>query len=130
VASRAALVVALAGCPVHAESPRWEAPAAGLVVGLEVGVLVNAIAEGRTAASWAWCLGAGAAAGIGGGAYLGTLRAEPDAPLALRATAIGLAIPAAVLLWGRIAEAPSAEASEDSSALASRSGVVLPQKTQ
>jgi len=122
VTSRAAIAVCLAmltvAGPARAAAPGWEPPATGAIVGLELGVLAASIADARTPIAWAWCLGLGGAAGLGAGAAFGAMPAEPEAPLTLRAAAIGLAIPAAIVLWARLAEPPSGDASEDASPLA------------
>jgi hypothetical protein len=102
----------------RAAGPGWEPPVTGTIVGLELGVLVASIADAREPSTWAWTLGVGGALGLGAGALVGALPREPEAPLTLRATAIGLAIPASILLWARLAEPPSATASEDASILA------------
>ena len=117
-ATRMALVACLVGGTARAEVPSFEPPLTGFVVGLELGVLVAAVCEARTPAAQALALGIGGAAGLGFGLWAGGLREEPSAGLTLRAGAIGLAIPAVVLLGGALAEPPSPLASEDASVLA------------
>lgn len=116
-ATRLALLACLATGRAHAEVPSFEPPITGFVVGLEVGVLVATLCDARTPGSYVLALGAGAATGLGLGVWAGGLRDEPGAGLTLRAGALGLAIPAVVLLWGAVAEPPSPLASEDASAL-------------
>ncbi len=122
-ATRAALHVCLAAEPAGAQVPSFEPPITGFVVGVEVGVLVATLCEVRAPANYALALGVGGAAGLGFGIWAGGLRDEPGAGLVMRAGALGLAIPAAVLLWAAVAEPPSPLASEDSSALARSPGV-------
>ena len=130
-ATRLALVACLLGGRAHAEVPSFEPPITGFVVGLELGVLVATVCEARQPAAQAIALGVGGAAGFGLGWWVRGLRSEPEAGLTLRAGALGLAIPAAVLLWGALAEPPSPTASEDSSVLARPSRVGPPaEKTQ
>lgn len=130
-ASRLALVAGLVAGTARAEVPPFEPPLTGFVVGLEVGVIVATLCEARTSTGYAVALGTGAVAGLGLGFWAGALRDEPGAGLTLRAGAIGLAIPTAVLLWGALAEPPSPHASEDASPLARPSRVGTPaEKTQ
>jgi hypothetical protein len=128
VTRRAALAVALCVAHARAEGPGWEPPVTGTLVGVELGVLAASIADAREASTWAWCTGVGGAVGLGLGAAYGQLRSEPEAALTLRATAIGLAIPAAILFWSRVAEPASPAASEDSSLLAPRARTVKREK--
>jgi hypothetical protein len=122
VTSRAALAACAAALtassPARAAAPGWEPPVTGTIVGLELGVLAAAILDAREPSAWAWCVGVGGAVGLGAGAAFGAARTEPEAPLTLRAAALGLAIPTAILVWTRLAEPPSAAASEDASPLA------------
>jgi hypothetical protein len=123
VTGRAALALVLAGGSARAAGPGWEPPVTGALVGVELGVLVASIVDAREASTWAWCTGVGGAVGLGLGAAYGAMRTEPEAAFTLRASAIGLAIPAAIIVWSRVAEPPSEAASEDSSALAPRARV-------
>ena len=123
---RAAIALTLVGWTARAEPHPFEAPATGLIVGLEIGVLVAALADAREASTLAWTMVVGGAGGVGAGVWAGSLRDEPGAPMVLRAAAVGLAIPAVVLFWSRSCEPPSLRASEDSSPLARAGGAHLP----
>jgi hypothetical protein len=114
---RLAMVVLSLASTARAAAPEYEPPLTGLVIGVEVGILAAAIMDARAPRSWGWAMGLAGAAGVGVGFWAGSLGTEPNAPLVLRATAIGLAIPATILLWSHLEEPPSLSASEDRSML-------------
>ena len=117
--------------PAHAEMPPFEPLVSGVFLGLEAGVIAaNVFAPGEGVSSWTRYLAVGGALGLAGGFWVNSLADEPFGPATIRASALGLAIPAAILFWTELTETRSFAASEDASWLINRQpvGFIAPEK--
>lgn len=117
--------------PAQAEMPPFEPLVSGVFLGLEAGVLAaNVCAPGEGVSSWTRYLAVGGVLGLAGGFWVNSLVDEPFGPATIRASALGLAIPAAVLFWTELMETRSFAASEDASWLIKRQpvGFIAPEK--